>query len=112
MQQTPSRPAFVVVLLLWHAIPLAAQTASATPPFSAPGRLIDLGGWRLHLNCTGQPRAEQPTVILEAGAGISLSIGVLCSRSSRVLPASVPMIAPEAAGAISGRGRAPVIRSY
>jgi len=31
--------------------------------------LIDLGGWRLHLNCSGKTTALQPTVILEAGAG-------------------------------------------
>jgi pimeloyl-ACP methyl ester carboxylesterase len=31
--------------------------------------LFDIGGWRLHLNCTGQPKPERPTVILEAGAG-------------------------------------------
>jgi pimeloyl-ACP methyl ester carboxylesterase len=31
--------------------------------------LIDLGGWRLHLNCLGRANASQPTVILEAGAG-------------------------------------------
>ena len=36
---------------------------SAPPP---PGRLIDLGGYKLHLNCTGQGR---PTVVLSPGAG-------------------------------------------
>jgi hypothetical protein len=40
-----------------------------SPPLPPPGRLIDLGGWRLHLNCTGTRRASRPTVILEAGAG-------------------------------------------
>jgi pimeloyl-ACP methyl ester carboxylesterase len=30
---------------------------------------VDVGGWRLHLNCTGDARPGQPTVILEAGAG-------------------------------------------
>jgi len=35
---------------------------------------VDLGGWRLHLNCTGQVSASQPTVILEAGAG-DFSVG-------------------------------------
>jgi pimeloyl-ACP methyl ester carboxylesterase len=33
---------------------------------SAPGRLIDIGGHRLHLRCTG---AGSPTVVLEAGGG-------------------------------------------
>lgn len=46
----------------------AGQESPATPPFPAPGRLVDIGGWRLHLNCTGVRRG-QPTVILEAGLG-------------------------------------------
>jgi hypothetical protein len=31
-----------------------------------PGRLVDIGGYRLHLDCTG---TGSPTVILEAGLG-------------------------------------------
>ncbi|OAN17918.1 hypothetical protein A3K86_03095 [Photobacterium jeanii] len=31
-----------------------------------PGKLINMGGYRMHLNCTGK---GSPTVILEAGAG-------------------------------------------
>jgi pimeloyl-ACP methyl ester carboxylesterase len=38
-------------------------------PYPAPGRLVDVGGWRLHLNCTGEARSSQPTVILEGGLG-------------------------------------------
>lgn len=34
--------------------------------FHPPGRLIDIGGYRLHLYCTGQ---GSPAVILEAGGG-------------------------------------------
>src|SRR5687768_8196674 len=61
----------ILVLLLMRPAPAAAQTqdTSIPPPLPAPGRLIDLGGWRLHLNCTGEIRASQPTVILQAGAG-------------------------------------------
>jgi hypothetical protein len=36
---------------------------AATPP---PGRLVDLGGYRLHLWCTGD---GAPAVILDAGLG-------------------------------------------
>jgi len=46
-----------------------AQSQSTQPPFPPPGKLVDVGGWRLHLNCTGEVRASQPTVILEAGVG-------------------------------------------
>jgi pimeloyl-ACP methyl ester carboxylesterase len=41
-------------------------SAHAQQPPAAPGRLIDLGGRRLHLNCTG---AGTPTVIAESGSG-------------------------------------------
>ncbi len=51
------------------AAPVNAQNESAPPPHPAPGRLIDIGGWSLHLHCTGVSRADQPTVILEAGVG-------------------------------------------
>jgi pimeloyl-ACP methyl ester carboxylesterase len=46
-----------------------AQQSSAVPPVPAPGRLIDVGGWRLHLNCTGEVRAGQAIAVLEAGVG-------------------------------------------
>src|SRR5438128_975211 len=61
----------VTALFLLAGVSLVAQgqTSPASPPLPPPGRLIDLGGWRLHLNCTGKEAASQPTVILEAGAG-------------------------------------------
>ncbi len=42
------------------------QVAQAPPP---PGKLVDVGGWRLHLNCTGKGEGKTPTVVLEAGSG-------------------------------------------
>jgi pimeloyl-ACP methyl ester carboxylesterase len=44
----------------------SAVDASTYPP---PGKLIDMGGYRLHLYCTGTSRPGSPTVILEAGLG-------------------------------------------
>jgi len=35
--------------------------------YTAPGRLIDVGGYRLHLYCTGTARPGSPTVILDSG---------------------------------------------
>src|SRR5262245_33675602 len=61
--------AVYVTLALSAAAPLPAQGAGGPPPFSAPGQLIDVGGWRLHLNCAGTATPSQPTVILEAGIG-------------------------------------------
>jgi pimeloyl-ACP methyl ester carboxylesterase len=33
------------------------------------GELIDIGGYRLHINCTGEREADQPIVVIEAGSG-------------------------------------------
>src|SRR6185369_8303266 len=66
---------------------LAAAAGGVEAPFPPPGRLIDLGGWRLHLNCTGQA-TSRPSVILEAGAGdfsVDWSlVQPLVARSARV----------------------------
>lgn len=55
------------VLVSLFAASLGAQPSA--PPRPAPGRLVDVGGWKLHLNCTGERRPSQPLVVLEAGAG-------------------------------------------
>ncbi|MCI0388677.1 MAG: alpha/beta hydrolase [Acidobacteria bacterium] len=47
---------------LCAAAPFLAQSVEIGSP---PGRLVDIGGRKLHLNCTG---SGSPTVILEAGA--------------------------------------------
>ncbi len=44
----------------------SAVDSSRYPP---PGRLIDVGGYRLHLYCTGTSHSGSPTVILESGGG-------------------------------------------
>jgi pimeloyl-ACP methyl ester carboxylesterase len=58
----------VQVLALLSSTAVSAQT-DLPPPLAPPGQLIDVGGWRLHLNCTGSASSSQPTVILEAGKG-------------------------------------------
>src|SRR5512141_2366742 len=40
-----------------------AADAKTYPP---PGQLVDVGGYRLHINCTG---TGNPTVVIVAGAG-------------------------------------------
>jgi len=42
-----------------------AADAQAYPP---PGQMVDVGGYRLHINCTGE---GSPTVVIEAGWGDS-----------------------------------------
>ena len=60
--------AWAALLMLLQATAIQAQNESS-PPFSPPGKLVDVGGWRLHINCTGETRVGQPTVILEPGIG-------------------------------------------
>jgi pimeloyl-ACP methyl ester carboxylesterase len=60
--------AVLLILLLagWIYEPLAeAADAKAYPP---PGQMVDVGGYRLHINCTGK---GSPTVVIEAGWGDS-----------------------------------------
>lgn len=62
-------PIFCAALL--GSVTLAARQTDIGPP---PGRLIDIGGRKLHVNCTGAAAGAGtsertgPTVILEAGA--------------------------------------------
>ncbi|MGH7494648.1 MAG: alpha/beta fold hydrolase [bacterium] len=48
---------------------MAAQESANTQSYPTPGRLIDVGGWRLHLNCTKRIKNDAPTVVLESGSG-------------------------------------------
>ena len=62
-----STGALLIALSLAFAIPTAAQT----PPYPPPGKLIDVGGYRVHLYCTG---TGKPSVII-TGAGFSFDWG-------------------------------------
>jgi pimeloyl-ACP methyl ester carboxylesterase len=44
------------------------QTDSG-PPLPPPGKLVDIGGWRLHIHCLGSASPTTPTVLLESGLG-------------------------------------------
>lgn len=37
--------------------------------YPAPGKMVDVGGYKLHINCTGSGVIGQPTVVLDAGLG-------------------------------------------
>ena len=56
----------VVLLLATSAISARVLHARDDARWKFPGRLVDIGGRRLHLYCTG---AGSPTIVLEAGLG-------------------------------------------
>jgi pimeloyl-ACP methyl ester carboxylesterase len=53
---------FLLVLAVW--VYVGHAKSQLTERFPAPGRLLDVGGYRLHLHCLGE---GPPTVIFEAG---------------------------------------------
>ena len=55
--------ALAIVLTCWSVV---AHGQGANQSYSPPGKMIDVGGYRLHLNCTGN---KGPTVVLIPGAG-------------------------------------------
>ena len=59
---------FVFGLLAVTTIYQAVATANERARFPPPGRLVDVGGYRLHLRCEGQ---GSPTVVLESGSGMT-----------------------------------------
>ncbi|MFD0587282.1 alpha/beta fold hydrolase [Paenibacillus sp. GCM10027627] len=59
---------FVIALVSIGSIYEQSARSQAVKDFPAPGRLVDIGGRKIHLNCEGQ---GAPTVVLEAGADTS-----------------------------------------
>jgi pimeloyl-ACP methyl ester carboxylesterase len=59
----------VIVLLLLGMIYQTVSTQADKRNYPAPGQLIDVGGYRLHLYCMGAATDGSPTVILETGLG-------------------------------------------
>ena len=55
----------ILILALGTGIAGAIAKANLAKQYPAPGQLVDVGGYKMHINCTGQ---GSPTVILEAGA--------------------------------------------
>jgi hypothetical protein len=59
---------FVVVFIVLVASGLFLKAAYKSKP--APGRLVDVGGFKLHIHCTGKD-SDYPPVILENGLGMA-----------------------------------------
>lgn len=62
----------LIVLIALSLLGMIYQTISTQTDkrkYPAPGQLIDIGGFRLHLYCMGASKNGSPTVILEQGLG-------------------------------------------
>lgn len=57
---------FVSALAVTGAVYETIASTGDASAFPAPGRLIDIGGYRLHIDCRGK---GSPTVVLDAGLG-------------------------------------------
>ena len=97
----------IAVLALAGASYEAIAAAGDARRYPAPGQLVDVGGYRLHIQCVG---TGSPTVVLDAGLGGSSLDWISSSRSLAAPPASVPTTAPAWAGASQARIRAPHAR--
>ena len=56
----------LLALAVAGAIYQAIATELAERAYPPPGEMVDVGGYRLHINCVGQ---GSPTVVLDAGSG-------------------------------------------
>src|SRR5919202_5800173 len=58
--------AVLLGLMLLGALYESRAEAADVRAYPAPGQMVDVGGYRLHINCTG---AGSPTVVVESGWG-------------------------------------------
>ena len=56
----------ILVLIVAGSIYESAAEAADLQAYPPPGQMVDVGGYRLHIKCTG---TGSPTVVVEAGYG-------------------------------------------
>jgi pimeloyl-ACP methyl ester carboxylesterase len=79
--------ALAIVLLLLAG---ARAKAGLKAAFLPPGRLVDVGGHRLHIDCQGPEDTHGPTVVMDAGVGEDgLSWSLVRSEIAKELRACV-----------------------
>ena len=69
LRRTQHGLALALLILFLSQIGLSQTSTTVIKPPPLPGKLVDVGGWRLHLNCTGSNKGSRPTVVLESGSG-------------------------------------------
>jgi pimeloyl-ACP methyl ester carboxylesterase len=57
---------FFAFIFAWAAF--GASVAFTAAPFHPPGRMVDIGGRRMHMVCAGPANGGGPTVLFESGA--------------------------------------------
>src|SRR3954469_17045612 len=62
-------------------LPWAALRGQTRPAGPAPGKLIDVGGYRPHILCIGSRSGGAPTVVFDAGAGAFSSVWSVIQRA-------------------------------
>jgi pimeloyl-ACP methyl ester carboxylesterase len=78
--------AILIALALLGAAYESASEAADARAYPPPGQMVDVGGYRLHINCVG---AGSPTVVIESGLGDwsaswSSSVQPQVARTTRV----------------------------
>ena len=82
----------VLGLILAGTIYESVSEAADIRAYPPPGQMVDVGGYRLHINCTG---TGSPTVVIDAGWGDwSALVGLGSAGSGKDHTASAPMIEP------------------
>src|SRR5574341_1525543 len=67
--QLKSRFVFCTLAALLFPLSAIARQSAHTNGYPPTGKLVDVGGWRLHLDCSGKNKKNSPTVVLESGSG-------------------------------------------
>jgi hypothetical protein len=80
----------ILFLVLVTLVAGAIAKSNLAKKYPAPGQLVDMGGYKMHINCVGQ---GSPTVILEAGwSDFSLLWIMIGLVMAGVNPAPIPAL--------------------
>jgi hypothetical protein len=89
---------------MWAPTILVSKTNVTEPPVPAPGSLVDLGGWRLHINCAGDTnpsrRAVRPLMAARECALLILLAWATVPLAAQSSASSAPLVITRASGPI------------